>query len=61
MSGVLTIEQPTLRKICERLDEIIDSDTDSVYVFRQRATCWDDVGIHGQANVTEEPLCWAVL
>jgi len=58
---VATIEQPVLQEIRERLNEIIDPDTDSVYVFRQCATCWDAVGIHGQATVTEEPLYWAVL
>jgi CRISPR-associated protein Cas2 len=56
-----TVEQPVLDDIRERLDTIIDHDTDSVYVFRQCATCWDAVGIHGQATVTEEPLYWAVL
>jgi CRISPR-associated protein Cas2 len=58
---VATVEQPVLNEIRERLDAIIDPDTDSVYVFRQCATCWDAVGIHGQATVADDPLYWAVL
>ena len=41
--------------------DIINPDTDSVYVFRQCAACWEAVGIHGQASTTGEPLYWAVL
>ena len=58
---VCTVEAETLREIRVRIGEIIDPETDSVYVFRQCAACWDAVGIHGQATVTEEPLYWAVL
>jgi CRISPR-associated protein Cas2 len=58
---VATVEQDTLKEIRERVDGIIDQDTDSVYVFRQCAPCWDAIGIHGQATVEDEPLYWAVL
>jgi hypothetical protein len=41
--------------------DIINPGTDSVYVFRQCAACWEQVGIHGQACAISEPLYWAVL
>lgn len=58
---VATVEPAVLDEIRNRLEEIIDPDTDSVYVFRQCSVCWDAVGIHGQATVDEDPLYWAVL
>jgi CRISPR-associated protein Cas2 len=58
---VCTVESGTLREIRDRIAEIIDPQTDSVYVFRQCAACWEAVGIHGQAVVGDEPLYWAVL
>lgn len=58
---VATLEAETLREVRDRVDGIIDHDTDSVYVFRQCAACWDAIGIHGQATVEDEPLYWAVL
>ena len=50
-----------IAEIRTRVAEIINPETDSVYVFRQCAACWDAVGIHGQATVAGEPLYWAVL
>jgi CRISPR-associated protein Cas2 len=58
---ICTLEQDVLQEIRHRLDDIIAPDTDSVYVFRQCAACWETVGIHGQASATGEPLYWAVL
>ena len=58
---VAALEADRLREVRDRLGEIINPDTDSVYIFRQCATCWDAVGILGQANVVDEPLYWAVL
>jgi CRISPR-associated protein Cas2 len=40
---------------------IIEPDTDSVYAFRQCATCWDSVHVLGQATVEGEPPFWAIL
>jgi CRISPR-associated protein Cas2 len=56
-----TIDNGTLNEARQRIAEIISPGTDSVYVFRQCAACWDAVGIHGQATVTDEPLCWTVF
>ena len=58
---VATIGSDLLSEARERIGEIIDPDTDSVYVFRQCAACWETVGVLGQATVAEEPLCWTVF
>jgi CRISPR-associated protein Cas2 len=56
---VLAHEQ--LAELTRRVEEIIEVDTDSVYVFRQCGACWGDVGVLGQASVEDEPYFWAVL
>jgi CRISPR-associated protein Cas2 len=58
---VCTLEADVLHEVRERISGIIEPRTDSVYVFRQCSSCWDAVGIHGQATVADEPLYWAVL
>lgn len=58
---VVAIENAVLSEARERIGEIIDPDTDSVYVFRQCAACWEAVGVQGQATVVDEPLCWTVF
>jgi CRISPR-associated protein Cas2 len=58
---VCILESGLLQEVRERMSAIIDPETDSVYVFRQCAPCWDAVGIHGQAAVGDAPLYWAVL
>ena len=58
---VATVEDDTLREARDRISQIINPDTDSVYVFRQCAACWEAIGIHGQATVAGEALYWAVL
>ena len=39
----------------------VDLDVDSVYFFRQCGTCWDGVGILGQATADPPEYYWAVL
>jgi len=56
-----TVDDGQLAEVRQRIDAIINPATDSVYVFRQCAACWDAVGIHGQATVVDEPLCWTVF
>ena len=56
-----TIEPDTLTELRGHLTEIIDVDTDSVYMFRQCAACWETVEVIGQATVEDEPLYWSVL
>jgi CRISPR-associated protein Cas2 len=58
---VCTLEADVLHEVRERISGIIEPRTDSVYVFRQCGSCWDAVGIHGQATVADEPLYWAIL
>jgi CRISPR-associated protein Cas2 len=58
---VAAIENDRLAEARERIAGIINPDTDSVYVFRQCAACWEAVGIHGQATVADEPLCLTVF
>jgi CRISPR-associated protein Cas2 len=56
-----TAEADRIAEIRSRVGGLIKPETDSVYVFRQCAACWDTMGIHGQATVTGESLYWAVL
>jgi CRISPR-associated protein Cas2 len=58
---ICTLEADLLAEVRSRMADIINPDTDSVYVFRQCAACWEAMGIHGQASATGEPLCWAVM
>jgi len=58
---ICTLEPDLLAEVRDRIAAIIDPDTDSVYLFRQCAACWDAVGILGQASADPEPLYWAVL
>jgi CRISPR-associated protein Cas2 len=58
---VCTLDHTQLAELTDRVKEIINPDTDSVYVFRQCAACWHDVIVLGQASVDDEPYYWAVL
>jgi CRISPR-associated protein Cas2 len=58
---VCTADPDRITEIRSRAATIIKPETDSVYVFRQCAACWDAVGIHGQATTASEPLYWAIL
>jgi CRISPR-associated protein Cas2 len=58
---VATIDDDMLREARDRISQIINPKTDSVYIFRQCAACWDQVGIYGQATVSREAFYWAVL
>lgn len=58
---ICTLEAGLLSEVRSRVSEIINPNTDSVYVFRQCSACWEAIGVHGQANVADEPLYWAVL
>ena len=58
---VCALAADVLAEILALITEMIDLETDSVYAFRQCATCWDAVGVVGQASVEERPYYWAVL
>jgi CRISPR-associated protein Cas2 len=58
---IATVEEDMLREARDRISQIINPQTDSVYIFRQCAPCWETVGIYGQATVSHEALYWAVM
>lgn len=58
---IATIDDDMLKDARDRIRQIINPETDSVYVFRQCAACWETVGIYGQAVASHETLYWAVL
>ncbi len=58
---VATVDDAMLGEARDRISQIINPETDSVYIFRQCAACWEEVGIYGQATVSHETLYWAVL
>jgi CRISPR-associated protein Cas2 len=58
---IATVEEDMLRQARESISQIINPQTDSVYIFRQCAACWEAVGIYGQATVSHDVLYWAVL
>jgi CRISPR-associated protein Cas2 len=58
---VATLEYSILEEVRDRLADIVNPRTDSVYVFRQCEACWSTVKVLGQASVAQSPLYWAVL
>lgn len=59
---ICTLDDPDqLTELLTRAGEIIDVGTDSVYAFRQCATCWDRIGIVGQATVEPDTYYWAIV
>ena len=56
-----TVDADTLQEISDHARDIVDLDVDSVYFFRQCGTCWDGVGILGQATAAPPEYYWAVL
>jgi len=58
---VLDLSGDDLTALRDRLACTIDADTDSLYMFRQCATCWSTVDCVGQAAKPDKVLYWAVL
>ena len=58
---ICALDAEQLTDLLHHVTDMIDTATDSVYAFRQCATCWDTVGIVGQATVKDDPYYWAVL
>jgi CRISPR-associated protein Cas2 len=58
---IATAGEDMLSEARDKISQIINPQTDSVYIFRQCAACWETVGIYGQATVSRETLYWAVL
>lgn len=58
---LLSITPDELHTITSMAADIIDHDTDSLWIVRQCATCWDDVATIGQAHPPARVLHYAVL
>ena len=58
---VLTLTPESLTEIRVKAHELLDHDTDSLYLFRQCSTCWETLECIGQAHTPEKVLFWAVL
>ncbi len=58
---VLTIAADDLAGLRDRAVGIIDTDTDSLYFFRQCVGCWEQLATIGQADPPEKVLYWAAL
>lgn len=58
---LLTIGEGEMGELRQRALDIINTDTDSFYVFRQCVTCWDGVECLGQAHAPTQELFWAAL
>jgi CRISPR-associated protein Cas2 len=56
-----TLTHEEQAELIERIREMIDTATDSVYFVDLCGTCWNSVEVLGQATVTPPPLYWAVL
>ena len=48
-------------ELITRLTDMIDTNTDSIYLIDLCRTCWDTAHVIGQTTVTPPPLYWAVL
>lgn len=58
---VLTLDEADLQELRAEAMEVLDPDVDSLYFFRQCATCWDSLECLGQAHAPQRTLYWAVL
>lgn len=45
----------------QRVHDMINTATDSVYFIDLCRACWDTTRVLGQASVTPPPLYWAIL
>jgi len=57
----LTLTPESLTEIRVKAHELLDHETDSLYLFRQCSTCWETLECIGQAHTPEKVLFWAVL
>lgn len=57
---VLEVDANELTMICDRGAQIIDVKTDSLWLARQCADCWEDLVTIGQTKSPEKVLFWVV-
>ena len=48
-------------QLADRIHNMINTATDSVYFIDLCGTCWNTVQVLGQATIAPPPLYWAVL
>lgn len=58
---LIEVDSAAFERMVERAKTVMDVDEDSLYFFRQCATCWDDAVCLGQAEPPKRCLYWAVL
>lgn len=58
---IIMVDDAELAVIGQRARDIIDLDTDSLWMMRQCGACWDDAITIGQTNPPSKALYWAVL
>ncbi len=58
---IIMVDHADLPELAAHAQKIIDTDTDSVFFFRQCTPCWTDALTVGQARSPERTLFWAVL
>lgn len=58
---VLTVDAQELAELADRATAIIDTATDSLWLVRQCATCWQEVDTIGQAQPPVKATHWAVF
>lgn len=58
---MVTVSDDELTQLRAKAEAIIDPQTDSLYLFRQCADCWDGLDFVGQAHVPSEPLYWSAF
>jgi CRISPR-associated protein Cas2 len=56
-----TVTDEDLAELRDRISDMIDPNTDSVYFVRICAGCWKTIDVHGQGTIEPTPLYWAVL
>ena len=58
---LLQLDQDELDKVTDLADQIMDYDTDSLWLLRQCATCFESLIAMGQTTPTKPTLYWAAF
>lgn len=53
-----TIGDDQVEPLTEEIANVIDVETDSVFVIRQCKSCWDSLRNLGQGEPPRQELCW---
>lgn len=58
---VLSVTPHELQPLSEEMLLCIDTDRDSIHIFRQCHDCWDTKVTYGQGTIEQPPPYWIVL